>query len=88
MDLDWSEALVWVPQPRSQWRRGEGGGGLGSASLKSVASSSRSVHGRKTSMRGSIAEASGLAQLEVRTHIREVSLGARRKQGDLLGLHG
>lgn len=36
----------------------------------------------------SIAEASGWAQPEVRTHIREVSLGATRKQGDLLGLHG
>lgn len=39
-------------------------------------------------MRGSIAEASWWAQQEVRTHIREVSLGATRKQGDLPGLHG
>jgi len=39
-------------------------------------------------MRGSIAGASGWAQLKLRTHIREVSLGATRKQGDLLGLRG
>lgn len=39
-------------------------------------------------MRGSIAGASGWAQLEIRTHIREVSLGATRKRGDLLGLRG
>lgn len=48
-----SEALVAI-EPM-----GKGEGGLGSAPLKSVAPGSRRVPGRKTSMRGSIAETSG-----------------------------
>lgn len=44
--LDWSEDLVWVSSHRAK-----GEGALGSPSLKSAASSSRRVPGRKTSMR-------------------------------------